>query len=179
MNQIPPNWELAVKHGKANLAVDASKTTLPYSDTTHCVCCQRQYPTEDDFYPLFGSGANTRLGELGEGFPILFQLMKYLTYLMVFFTIFFFIPVTLMIAKIMNANDKMKDKIKQQSPLTVFSFGSFLKFSNPQGKELVNVDDRKELIQGYLVVVMLSIFVMFLLLIYLRKKILDSSELVD
>jgi hypothetical protein len=28
LNQSPPNWELAEKHGKANLCVDAALTTL-------------------------------------------------------------------------------------------------------------------------------------------------------
>lgn len=107
MNTIPPNWELAEEHGMANLAIDASKTNKPYSDDTHCLCCQKEIPTEDHFYSLFGSGSNTQLGELGEGFPILFQLMKYLTYLLLFFTVIFFIPVSFMIGKMINANKEM------------------------------------------------------------------------
>ena len=179
MNTIPPDWEAAERHGKANLAIDNSKTIKQYSEDTHCICCQKEIPTDDQFYPIYGSGSNTRLGELGEGFPILFQLMKYLTFLMLFFTVFLFIPVSFMIARMINANDKMKEAIKKESPLTIFSLGSFLKYANPRDNNFIDVKDRKAMITGYMVLVMLSIVVMFFLLIYLRKKIFESADLVD
>ena len=57
--------------------------------------------------------------------------------------------------------------------------GSFLKYANPKDKNFTEVSDRKAMITGYMVLVMLAILVMFILLIWLRKKIFDDAEMVD
>ena len=53
------------------MAYDLSKCYDPYdvNSDRFCHCCQRQIPEEDMFYPL---SDNYILGELGEGYPVLF-----------------------------------------------------------------------------------------------------------
>ena len=43
LNQIPPDWDLAERHGTSNLAYDPSKCTEPYDQNSEifCHCCQR------------------------------------------------------------------------------------------------------------------------------------------
>ena len=96
LNQIPPDWDLAEKHGKANLAYDLSQCSEPYNANSDnfCHCCQKQIPDQSMFYPL---GDNYILGELGEGYPVLFQLMKYLNWLLLLMMLTFFIPVIIVI----------------------------------------------------------------------------------
>lgn len=101
LNKIPPDWDVAENYGKANLAYDPSKCTDAYdmNSDKFCHCSQRQIPTEDDFYPLWN---NFVLGELGEGFPILFQLMKYINWLLFLLMFIFFIPAIAMISSALS-----------------------------------------------------------------------------
>jgi hypothetical protein len=57
-------------------------------------------------YDLFGDGSNTRLGELGEGFPLLLQLVKYITWLLVFITLIYFLPAALLITKVLSTTQE-------------------------------------------------------------------------
>jgi len=71
LKQIPPDWEAAEKHGRANLVVDSSKTVLQLDeDGTYCPCCQLPYVEDDQLYPICVD--NSELGELGPGFPLFF-----------------------------------------------------------------------------------------------------------
>ena len=48
LKQIPPDWDMAEKHAKANLVVDSSKTVLKADEKgTYCPCCQLPYVTDD------------------------------------------------------------------------------------------------------------------------------------
>ena len=127
LSKIPPDWDLAEKHGRANLAYDPTKCTDAYdmNSDKFCHCCQRQIPTDNDFYPL---DDNFNLGELGEGFPVLFQLMKYLNLLLLFLFVVFFIPTIYLISSAVN---KYGDKTVNEENLTLFSFGAFLKYMEP------------------------------------------------
>ena len=71
LNKIPPNWDDAEKHGKSSLVFDLTKSNEVYSPDAEnfCHCCQSQIPTDEDLFPL---DDNMCLGDLGEGFPILF-----------------------------------------------------------------------------------------------------------
>ena len=69
------------------------------------------------------------MGELGEGFPILFQLMKYINMLLFTMIIFFFIPAIALIAAAVNHYGA--DKTKDEDPLALYSFGAFLKYMDP------------------------------------------------
>ena len=89
--QIPPDWEKAEQHGRANLCVNSGDTTLNLNDKdSYCPCCQMPYPQEEHFFSIFVD--NEKLGVFGEGFPVFFYLIKYLTILILILTIFFFLP---------------------------------------------------------------------------------------
>jgi hypothetical protein len=40
LSQMPPNWELAEKHGRANLCIHSSETVVNFDDpSSYCQCC--------------------------------------------------------------------------------------------------------------------------------------------
>lgn len=142
-------------------------------DGNFCHCCQRQIPNMDeDLYSLWN---NLDLGELGEGFPILFQLMKYINWTLLLMIIFYFIPAIALISA--SVNHYGKDKTKNFEPLTLYSFGAFLKFMNPNN--LVQFDDRENYIIGYCVGLALGIVVTFIIVQIIRKKLSNDVKLVD
>jgi hypothetical protein len=64
---------------------------------TYCPCCQLPYPDEESSF--FGlCSKNTDLGDLGPGFPLLFEFLKYNIYLLFFLTLVYFIPAVAFIA---------------------------------------------------------------------------------
>jgi len=173
LSKIPPNWEVAEAHGKANLAYDPSKCTEPYDmkSDKFCHCCQHQIPTDEEFYPL---DDNFILGELGEGFPILFQLMYYMNWLLFVLIIFFFIPA---IALITMAVKKYGDKVTTEEPLSLYSFGAMLKFMDPDN--LVVFGERQDYIIGYCVGLAFGICVTFIFIQVIRKKLNNDVDVVD
>jgi hypothetical protein len=68
------------------------------------------------------------LGDLGEGFPITFQLMKYINYLMLFLTLIFTIPAIGLVAK--SVID-YGERVNGDEPLSMYSFGGLLKCTDP------------------------------------------------
>ena len=48
------------------------------------------YPEDEEFFSICDSP--DKLGELGEGFPVFFYLMKYMTMLLLLLTVVFFLP---------------------------------------------------------------------------------------
>ena len=82
---------MAEKHARANLVVDSSRTVLKAEDPdSYCPCCQMPYIEDEHRYALCTS--NMDLGEMGPGFPLFFQLVKYLGGLMFLLTLFYFLP---------------------------------------------------------------------------------------
>jgi len=136
-----------------------------------CHCCQHQIPTDEEFYPL---DDNFILGELGEGFPILFQLMYYMNWLLFVLIIFFFIPA---IALITMAVKKYGDKVTTEEPLSLYSFGAMLKFMDPDN--LVVFGERQDYIIGYCVGLAFGICVTFIFIQVIRKKLNNDVDVVD
>ena len=120
--RIPPDWDAAEKHGKANLVVDRSKSELDLDDpSSFCQCgCDQPYSTE--FYDLCSD--NETLGELGPGFPLYFEFIKHLGYISLVLTIIYFIPCAGLMAQ---AYQKIKEKDPDAKVLAVYSFGAFVK----------------------------------------------------
>jgi len=58
-------------------------------------------------YEMFGD--SNRLGELGEGFPLLLLLIKYISYFLLFIMVIFFIPAIMLIS---NAASSLGDATK-------------------------------------------------------------------
>ena len=63
---------------------------------TYCPCCQMPYVEDDKMYPL--CEPNESLGELGSGFPLFFEFIKYMGYFMLVLTIIYFIPAAALMA---------------------------------------------------------------------------------
>ena len=89
MNKMPPDWEAAEKHAEANLVL--KNTTLAFDKPdSYCPCCQMPFPEESNYYPICAE--NAELWETGEGFPMFFEFIKYLIYLMIFLSLVYFLP---------------------------------------------------------------------------------------
>ena len=69
--QIPPDWDKAKKYGKANMCVNNASTKLDLNDpSTFCPYSKLPYADDEDLYSI--TVDNDKLGEIGEGFPVLF-----------------------------------------------------------------------------------------------------------
>lgn len=156
LNKIPPDWDAAEKYGLANLAYDPSKCTDLYNKESDkfCHCSQQQIPTDEDFYPLCD---NFILGELGEGFPILFQLMWYINCLLFLLIFIFFFPT---IGLISSAVSKFGDKTAVEEKLSLYSFGALLKYMDPEN--LVVFKERQDYIIGYCVCLFFGVLITFI-----------------
>lgn len=114
------------------------------------------------------------MGELGEGFPILFQLMKYINWMLFLLMFIYFIPCIGMIASAVN---RYGDKANKEEPLSMYSFGAMLKFMDPDN--LVVFDEREHFIIGYCCVLAFGILVTFFFVQVIRKKLNNDVEIVD
>ena len=94
LKKFPPDWEAAEKHAEANRVVNTSSTHL-YLDKpeTYCKCCHLPFPNEDDLYPICSQ--NIDLGDLGAGFPLFFEFMRYLCFYLFIITAIYFVPVAM------------------------------------------------------------------------------------
>ena len=53
LGKIPPNWEMAENHGRANLVFDRDDIELDLNnESSYCKCCQQPLPEEEDWFPL-------------------------------------------------------------------------------------------------------------------------------
>jgi len=93
---IPPNWEKAEMHGKANLVLNAKETKMdPEKPDTYCACCQMPFPEEEHYYGVCTD--NKDLGDMGPGYPLMFEFMKMVGGLMFILSIIYFVPCAYMI----------------------------------------------------------------------------------
>lgn len=83
LTERPPDWEKAEMHGKATKIYDRANVVFEKFTKTgdRCSCCNRYIPEDSDKYALCDTDS---LRSLGEGFPIFFELMKYIIYLLFF-----------------------------------------------------------------------------------------------
>ena len=76
---------------------------------------------------------NTDLGDLGPGFPLYFEFMKYLCFLMLYLSVTYFLPYTMIIYQ---AYGEIKnDMDKQDSKLGLYSFGALIQHAKNQDLE--------------------------------------------
>jgi hypothetical protein len=133
LSKMPPNWELAEKHGAANLCINSSETSLNYDDpNSYCPCCQLPYIVEENMYPICVE--NTNLGDLGPGFPLFFIFMKYLTIYMLILTLIYFLPMAILVVKALN--DIKNNLQSDDSMFALFSIGALLQHAGEQGYTL-------------------------------------------
>jgi len=114
------------------------------------------------------------LGELGEGFPILFQLMKYINWLLFLLMFIFFIPT---IGLIGSAVAKFGNKADKEEKLSLYSFGALLKYMDPNN--LVVFKERQDYIIGYCVCLFFGVLITFIFIQVIRKKLNNDVEIVD
>lgn len=177
--QIPPDWEMAEKHGRANLCVNSALTTLDlHNPDSFCPCCQMPYPSEGDeqFFSILDD--NEKLGDLGEGFPVFFYLIKYMTWLMFILSIIYFCPT---IYFMLQAYERVKSKMTaQDEPLSMFSLGVFVKYSkDTKSTELSVFQKQEEFIESVTACMMAAIFITLIGSIFLRRRLLQKAISVD
>ena len=77
---------------------------MNYEDPeSFCICCQQPYPEDEHFYSVCED--NMKLGDMGPGYPMLFEFMKRVGYLLLILTCTYFIPVMYMIFTIYSETD--------------------------------------------------------------------------
>lgn len=99
---MPPDWELAERYGKASLVVDRAAILVANQENEDniCKCSNKVVPTPDQLYPLCGD--NVDMGEMGAGYPLFFEFLKYNAYLFLLLSIVYFIPTASILAKEYN-----------------------------------------------------------------------------
>lgn len=131
------------------------------------------YITDENRYPLCSS--NKDLGELGPGYPLFLEFIKYLVYLMLFITFLFYIPVQIMI---MIANSQFKDETA--GTFARNSFGAFVSHAGePEYFEKIDYEDRQTFATVYFNLVTWSLVFMLLFLIFMRRQLLNKAMALD
>ena len=139
LSQMPPDWELAKAHGKANLVVNSSETEIDFENPeTFCRCCQLPIPNDENLYPLCVD--NTDLGDLGPGFPLFFIFMKYLAFYLFILTIIFFLPMAYLIYSSMS--ELTSNLAPYDSEFALFSLGALIHHIGEEGYENLDVQKR-------------------------------------
>lgn len=178
LNQIPPNWEMAEKHGTANLAaINGQRTTLNLGDKdSYCPCCNMPYPTEDDhWYSLCCD--NMELGSMGSGYPLFFEFQKLVGYLMGILTLIYFAPIAYMIY---DAIRDFKGNLKpDDSKISLFSIGAFIMYVGDKNYSFLDYNKRVTSFELAAMLVMLSIFISFIYLIWLRANLFEKAIKLD
>ena len=124
---MPPDWDLAERYGKASLVVDRAAILVGNSSDGDniCKCSNKVVPTPDQLYPLCGD--NVDMGEMGAGYPLFFEFLKYNAYLFLLLTLIYSIPTASILAneynQILEANGGLQ---KKEDPLALFSLGAIL-----------------------------------------------------
>ena len=119
--QIPPDWDKAAAHGRANLVVFGTELK-PDEKDTYCICCHLPHPEDENFKSL--ACANSELGEMGPGYPLYLELIKKVSWLMLFLTIFYAVPSGYLIFK--SQTEILWSLQPDDSPIALFSFGAYI-----------------------------------------------------
>lgn len=165
---MPPDWEKAEAHGKANRVVNSSEMEMNFEDeSSYCACCQLPIPTDENLYPLCVD--NTHLGDLGPGFPLFFIFMKYLAIYLFFLTIIFFLPMAILIYGAMT--ELTANLAPYDSEFALFSFGALVHHAGEVGYENLDVKKRQEYINIYGAIYFVSVFFSAIYFAYMKTKI--------
>ena len=128
-------------------------------------------PSKGDFYKLCVN--NTELGSLGPGFPLFFEFIKYVSYLMLLLTIVFFVPAEVLISK---SYKEYTGKLKNDdSIVSLWSFGAFIQYVGEKDYTFLNVEQREKYVYGISILIIISVVVALLYLVWMRKHLIDLS----
>lgn len=169
--KIPPDWDMAKWHGKANRVLDSENMHLDIQDKlSYCPCCEMPYPKKKDFFSIYCN--NGDLGIMGAGYPLLLELIKHIVYLLFVLTLVYSVPNGLLI---LQSIDFVKDNLKDDdSDIGLYSIGAYLKELNQLSSQSYHPQFELK-IQTYLLLLILSIGFSFVYLIWMRYRILKIS----
>ena len=96
--QMPPDWDLAERHGASCCVVDRAAILVAEGKggDNKCKCCQQVVPEADQLYPLCGD--NIDMGEMGAGYPLFFEFLRYCCYLLLLLFVVYFLPTAAILA---------------------------------------------------------------------------------
>ena len=176
LTQIPPNWELAEAHGKANGVVNSSETQVDFENPdSYCQCCQLPIPSEQHLYPICVD--NTQLGDLGPGFPLFFIFMKYLCIYLLWLSLIFFLPMAILIYSALT--ELQQNLAPYDSEFALFSFGALIHHTGEVGYENLDVTKRQEYINIYGMIYLISVLFSALFFAYIKTKIWQNINELD
>ena len=178
LRQIPPDWDKASEHGRANLVVDSTKTEVDVQDKdSFCVCCHLPYPKEEHFFSLCSD--TWELGALGPGYPLYFEFMKWVGYLMLALTVIYFVPCAFLMY---DAFKDLQEKLdKDDSVIALFSFGAFVQYTDTDDVKFsfLDYDRRNGYAQWVGILQTLCVVFSLIFLIVMRYKILQTALKLD
>lgn len=176
---IPPDWEKAKLHGKANMCV--FDTTLdPENKDSYCICCNLPYPTEENFKSV--TCANKDLGEMGAGYPMYFELIKRVGYLMLFLTLAYAVPSGYLIYRSYGEIKKQLADREDESSVAIFSFGSYIyqsKYALARTGLTASTEDGTQWMRISTALLVAVIFLSFLFLIDMRRRLITATKQLD
>jgi hypothetical protein len=124
------------------------------------------------------------MGEMGAGYPLFFEFLKYCTYLMLLLVVIFVLPASAILAReyqtLLEANNGYG---KNEDPLALFSVGAILneriweRAKTPEGMEAFR--DKKGALYNMFLCSMFALFGALLFLIYMRAKLIGKASLLD
>ena len=118
-----------------------------------------------------------QLGSLGPGFPLFFEFIKYVSYLMLLLTIVFFVPAE---AMIYQSYKEYKGKLKNDdSILSLWSFGAFIQYVGEKDYAFLNTTQREKFVYAIGILIIISVVVTLLYLIWMRKQLIDLGIKLD
>ena len=133
------------------------------------------YVEDDQMYGI--CEPNHTLGDLGPGFPLFFEFIKYMGYLMLALTLIYFLPCVSLIAKEYEAISSNLQPTDNK--VALMSIGIFIQHADKAGYEKLDWDSRSEKVQIYLFLLFLSIFLTFIFIICIRASLLRMYSKLD
>jgi len=174
LNQVGEklDWEAAEKHALANLVVNAQELKLNLEDkSTYCICCHMPFPEEQHFFSVCVD--NKMLGCMGPGYPLFFEFMKSIGWLMLILSLINFLPQSYMMY---DSYIELKDNLEpEDSIIALFSFGAFVQHVGDSNFEYLQFDKRRGYILASAAIMTFSVVVSLIYLIFMRRSLYSKA----
>ena len=133
------------------------------------------YPKDEHYYPVCVD--NLDLGAMGPGFPLFFELMKMIGYLMFCLTVIYFLPCAFMMY---DALKEIKDDLAPgDSVMSLFSFGAFVHHVDDEKYSYMDFSKRIDYVGKMSLLVFFSIMFSLVFLIWMRSNLLNKALKLD
>jgi hypothetical protein len=123
------------------------------------------------------------MGEMGAGYPLFFEYMKYCCYLLSLLTVIYVLPAASILAhEYQTILEKNQGLGKNEDPIALFSLGAVLNQRIWERAEKDGLDEFKHKKGALFNLFLTSMFALFgalLFLIYMRAKLISKSLLLD